>query len=144
MDCILTVRLGPRPTSRAEPVRVPTGMLRSMSDIWSRRVSTSWVMADWRRLNSAMLLCSAVTWPVSSFSREIRLLYWISPPSTASLTAAVTSWPTRFVTRVTARFPSRARRWDVPTSVSVISSTDRKKQISFAFCLGSMGDLGGL
>src|SRR5699024_6700708 len=132
VDCIFTVSRGPWPARRAEPVRVPMGMESWVSDIWLSRWSTSSVMADWRRLNSAMLLCNAVIRPLLSFCRVMSLSYWISPLSMASLTAATTRRLTELDTRVAARSPSRVRRRDRTTIVSTTSTQARTAQAARA------------
>ena len=86
-----------------------------------------------------MLLTRAATPPLSFFSREIRLLYWISPLLTAPLTASATRPFTILDTRVTARFPRIERRWPIPTIVRTIRTQANKKQKIFAFCLADIG-----
>ena len=65
--------------------------------------------------------------------------YWTSPLWTASSTAATTSRLTILDTRVTARFPSRLRRWIMPTADRVVSITAAKKQIRAALCRPDRG-----
>ena len=67
--CIRTRIQGPRPASRVEPVSVPTGMDSSLVDTSDRRRRISSAIWDRRRLKAAMLLSSAATRPLSSFSR---------------------------------------------------------------------------
>ena len=67
--CIRTRMQGPRPASRVEPVRVPTGMDSSLVDTSDSRRRISSAIWDRRRLKAAMLLSRAATRPVSSFSR---------------------------------------------------------------------------
>ena len=69
-DCIRTWRQGPRPASSGEPVSVPMGMDRSVVDTSAMRCRISSAMAACRRLNSAMLLFSAVTRPSASLSKD--------------------------------------------------------------------------
>ena len=71
-DCILMCRSGPRPASSGEPVRLPSGMASSRVETSESLCSTSASTADCNRLNSAMLLLTAVMCPSLSFSSEIR------------------------------------------------------------------------
>ena len=70
-DCIRTVILGPRPARSAVPVRLPMGMDSSRvetSEIRARTWSSTTVC---RRLNSVMLLFTAVMRPSLSVSKAI-------------------------------------------------------------------------
>ena len=70
MVSIFTFSFGPRPASSGEPVSVPMGMDKSVVDTSAMRWRISSEIDACRRLNSAMLLFSAVTWPLASLSKD--------------------------------------------------------------------------
>lgn len=70
-DCIRTRISGPRPAKNGEPSSVPTGTESSFVVTSESFSSTSSMMADCKRLNSAMLLLTAVIFPSLSFSKEM-------------------------------------------------------------------------
>ena len=70
-DCIRTVILGPRPDSSAEPVRLPIGMASSRVETSEIRARTSSSTTVCSRLNSVILLLTAVIRPSLSVSKAI-------------------------------------------------------------------------
>ena len=110
-------------------------MDRSEEVISDSRSSTVSEMRVCSRLNSDILLRRAVTFPLLSFSKAIRLEQSTCPLATASLTASATMRLTRLVVRDSVRRVTIGRMRTTMNAAATKNSTKTIDSQITAFCL---------